>query len=78
MLVLDVYPARETKPEDFDLKALVKGISHPQIRFEPAIQNAVEYLQKALEEGDVLIVFTAGDAIQITDQLEQKFKVEEI
>jgi len=78
VIVMDVYPARETRPEDFDLEALVKEIEHPQIHFEPEIHTTVEYLQKALEEGDVLIVFTAGDAIKITDQLEQKFKVEEI
>ena len=78
VMMLDVYPARETKPEGFSPEEVVNKIEHPQIRFTPEIEAAVDYLQEALEEGDVLIVFTAGDAIKITDQLEQKFKVEEI
>ena len=71
VIVLDVYAAREEKPEDFEIKELARTINREDVHYIPEIKNATEYLSKELSPGDLLLVFTAGDAIEITDSLER-------
>jgi UDP-N-acetylmuramate--alanine ligase len=71
VVVLDVYAAREQKPDDFDIKDLVKTIKKKDTQHIPEIKDAVEYLLKELSPGDLLLVFTAGDAIEINVSLEK-------
>jgi UDP-N-acetylmuramate--alanine ligase len=71
VIVLDVYAAREKKPEDFDIRELVDKIKKEKVEFIPENKNAAEYLSDELSPGDLLLVFTAGDAIEITDSLER-------
>ncbi len=70
VIVLDVYAAREKKPPDFSLSRIVneiKGVEAIQISGKA---QAVQYLRNTLVAGDVLLVFSAGDAIEITQELE--------
>ena len=69
VIVLDVYAAREEKPEGFQIEDLVKAIDHRQIQFIPGIDQAVQYLSEELVSKDLLMVFTAGDAIKINDRI---------
>ena len=71
VVVLDVYAAREKKPDDFNIKELVKKIKNKDVSYIPEIKDAAEYLLVELSPGDLLLVFTAGDAIEITDTLER-------
>lgn len=73
VVVLDVFAAREEKPEDFSTADLVKEINHSDVLYIPERKKAVEFLQKELIAGDLLLLFTAGDAIEINVQLEQAF-----
>jgi UDP-N-acetylmuramate--alanine ligase len=70
VIVLAVYPAREEKPNHFDIYDLVDAIENPEVTFIKDNDDAAAYLQQELKQGDVLLVFTAGDAITITQQLE--------
>jgi len=71
VVVLDVFPARENKPVDFNIKELVSSIQHDQVEHIPGIERAVEYLKSELKPADLLLVFTAGDAIEISEQIEK-------
>jgi UDP-N-acetylmuramate--alanine ligase len=74
VIVLDVYAAREEKPPGFDMAGLVEGIHHNSVHFLPEISTAVSYLKQNLQEGDLLLVFTAGDAIEVTNRLQKFFQ----
>ncbi len=74
VVILDVYAAREERPEGFDMAELADRIHHPAVAFQPDLPGAVQHLQAKLERGDVLLVFTAGDAIKVTEELETIFQ----
>lgn len=67
VLVTDVYAARETKPKDFDIAGMVKSI--PNARFVPTFAAAKELLVAELKSSDVLIVMSAGDAINLSAEI---------
>ena len=71
VVVLDVYPARESKPEGFRISDLVLSIKHDRVQHVPGIEQAVELLKVELQPADLLLVFTAGDAIEINQQIEK-------
>jgi UDP-N-acetylmuramate--alanine ligase len=70
LVVLDVYEARETRPVDFSMQELVGALEHPQVKYFPDKKSASDYLKADLRYGDVLLVFSAGDAIEISQDLE--------
>jgi UDP-N-acetylmuramate-alanine ligase len=53
------------------MSGLVKEIDHPDLIFIPELGQAFEHLHNELTEGDLVLVFTAGDAIEINDRLEK-------
>ncbi|MCK4490596.1 MAG: hypothetical protein KAU23_10065, partial [Anaerolineales bacterium] len=71
VVVLDVFPSREEKPEDFSTADLVQEINHSDVLYIPERKKAFAFLHKELRAGDLLLIFTAGDAIEINVQLEQ-------
>ena len=71
VVVLDVYPARESKPEGFRISDLVSSIQHDRVQHISGIEQAVELLKAELQPADLLLVFTAGDAIEINQQIEK-------
>jgi UDP-N-acetylmuramate--alanine ligase len=76
VIVLDVYAAREQKPPDFSLPDLVGKISGKHALHIPGKDQAVEHLKNELERDDVLLVFSAGDAIEIIDALEKFYSTQ--
>ncbi|MCW5874556.1 MAG: UDP-N-acetylmuramate--L-alanine ligase [Anaerolineales bacterium] len=64
VLVTDVYAAREPLPQGFDLWPLVANI--PRAAFTPTFAQAQLALLTQLQPGDVLVVMSAGDAIQLS------------
>lgn len=71
VVVLDVYAAREQKPEDFSISDLISSIQHEHVQHISGIDQVVGLLKNELHPSDLLIVFTAGDAIEISEQIEQ-------
>lgn len=64
VLVLDVYAAREQRPADFSLEPLVAQL--PNAAFTPTFAQAYQALLAELAAGDVLVVMSAGDGIQLS------------
>jgi UDP-N-acetylmuramate--alanine ligase len=71
VLVLDVYEAREEKPDDFQMLDLVNAIQHDNVLYLRSNDLAAAYLEDELGAGDMLLIFTAGDAIEINDRVER-------
>ncbi len=65
VLVTEVYASREPK-QDFTSAMVVSSMRHPSVHFQAALEDATKYLRDHLRPGDVLIVFSAGDADQIS------------
>jgi UDP-N-acetylmuramate--alanine ligase len=71
VLVLDVYEAREGKPDGFQILDLVNAIQHKNVLYLPDHDQVAAYLEDQLRAGDMLLIFTAGDAIEINDRVEK-------
>ncbi|KAA3647062.1 MAG: UDP-N-acetylmuramate--L-alanine ligase [Chloroflexi bacterium] len=68
LVVTDIYAARERQPQGFDFQAVLSSIRHKQIHHTPTLQDAVDLLTHQVDTGDVVIVFSAGDAVAINPQ----------
>ncbi len=77
VIVTDVYAAREQKPSGFDISAIVRSIQHPSSRFVPTLVEAHDLVLSELKPGDVLIVMSAGDAIELSVKLFESLKEKE-
>lgn len=73
VIILDVYEAREGHPEDFRMEDLAASVNHEHALFLPELTQAAAYLEDQLKSGDMVLVFSAGDAIEINDRLEVFF-----
>lgn len=75
VLVTDVYAAREQRPADFDISAIVNSI--PGATFAKDLGVAQSMLGQELKAGDVLIVMSAGDAVSLSERVYQTLKQQE-
>lgn len=70
VLVMEVYPAREPIPEDgFSAREVVQAMPHTAVEFVPTIPQVTTRLMESLCSGDVVLVLSAGDADQISQQI---------
>ncbi len=65
VLVTEVYASREPK-QDFSSATLVSSMQHPRAHFTAGLQETANHLLDHLRPGDVVIVFSAGDADQVS------------
>ncbi|MFZ5856819.1 MAG: UDP-N-acetylmuramate--L-alanine ligase [Chloroflexota bacterium] len=65
VLVTEVYASREAK-QDFTSAMVVSSMRHPSAHFTAELNDTSKYLLDHLHPGDVLIVFSAGDADQVS------------
>ena len=72
VLVTKVYPAREEKPADFSIEKVVSEIESPQADYFEEFGALVQYLVGHLSPGDVVIVLSAGDAVEINNRLAEQ------
>jgi UDP-N-acetylmuramate--alanine ligase len=68
VIVTEVFAAREPK-EDFSSQDLVKAMKRPSARFLATTEDATEFLLKYARKNDVVLVLSAGDADQISEDL---------
>lgn len=67
VLVTEVYPARESAPDDgFTSRQVIAAMRHPDVRYTPALLDVQTELAKAVQPGSVVLVFSAGDAEQVS------------
>ncbi len=68
VIVTDVYAARE-KQGNFTSAQVVERMQHPNASFIPTLAGTTVYLLENLREGDVLLVLSAGDADQVSNDV---------
>ena len=66
VLVTEVYPARESQPDDFSQEQVAEAIQHDSVNYSGNLANTTEQLLQQVQPGDVVIVFSAGDATQVS------------
>ena len=69
VLVTEVYAAREAVDLDFSANQVVENMRHPDKHFIADLAQAPSFLVSRLHSGDVVVVLSAGDAIQISKEV---------
>lgn len=70
IVLTGVYASREVPTEGiFGSSEMFEVMQHPQKVFCPGLEEAFEYLLATLEEESVVLVFSAGDADQLSANL---------
>ncbi|MFN2145545.1 MAG: UDP-N-acetylmuramate--L-alanine ligase [Anaerolineales bacterium] len=69
VVVTGVYAAREKQMAGFELTQVSSAITGPHAQPIEALEDVTNYLLKEVQPGDVVIVFSAGDAIQVSEDL---------
>jgi UDP-N-acetylmuramate--alanine ligase len=69
VLITDVYAAREQPGEGPDVPDLIGQMAHPDVRYTPGFDDALDALAAGVRPGDVVIILSAGDAPQIGESL---------
>jgi UDP-N-acetylmuramate--alanine ligase len=68
VFVTDIYAAREPKQE-FTSAEIVSAMPHKSAHYTGSIEETTQHLLKNLENGDVLLVLSAGDADRISTEI---------
>ena len=65
----EVYRSREPLDANFSAQSVVQAMRHKDAHFVPTLPEVTRFLLARLKPGDVLLVFSAGDADQISAQI---------
>jgi UDP-N-acetylmuramate--alanine ligase len=65
VLVLDVYPARETDTLGVDVQELAQAIEHTDVRYTATTEQAVACLLAEAERDAVIMTLSAGDGNEV-------------
>jgi UDP-N-acetylmuramate--alanine ligase len=68
VIVTEIYAARE-QDTGFSAQQVVDKMNHKDARFIPSLNDAARYLNQNLTSGDILLVLSAGDATQISQEV---------
>jgi len=68
VIISEIFASRE-KQEDFSSRQIVPLIDHADVQYFGDLQSISAYLKKSLSKGDVLLVLSAGDADQISQDV---------
>jgi UDP-N-acetylmuramate--alanine ligase len=68
VVITEIFAARE-KSTGFSSSKIVEKVQNIPAIFAPTLEFASIYLQEKLLSGDVVLVLSAGDAIQINQDL---------
>jgi UDP-N-acetylmuramate--alanine ligase len=77
VIVTEIYRSREPA-QDYSSKELVKKMNDSSVKFIADLSDVKDYLIKNLQAGDVLIVFSAGDADQVSTQVLDQLRKREV
>ena len=70
VIVTEIYASRE-KTQDYSSRLIAENIHQTDVHFISTLQETSKFLQKELRSGDIVLVFSAGDANQINQDLSQ-------
>ncbi len=69
VLITEIFASRETPSQNESSLQLVQAMNHPDVHYLASNGQVVDYLVSNLKHGDVLMVLSAGDAIQISEEV---------
>ncbi len=69
VIITKVYAARENAPAAYSTEKLISSMEHEEVFYADEHPAAVTYLVDQVRPEDVIIVFSAGDATEISAQL---------
>jgi UDP-N-acetylmuramate--alanine ligase len=78
VIVTKVYAARETLPDGFSHKQIVDAIKNRKTHLVRELDETAGFLLEKVKPGDVVIVFSAGDAVEISALLYSTLKQREL
>ncbi len=73
VIITEIYASRE-KVRAYSSKTIVANMDHPDVRYIAQLQDVSKFLIRNLTDGDVLLVLSAGDANQISQDMLNYFK----
>jgi UDP-N-acetylmuramate--alanine ligase len=73
VVVTEIYAAREAR-NGFSSAQLVAQMKQPGTFFAPTLEDAAAFLKEEVQPGDVVLVLSAGDADQISQQLYESLR----
>ena len=65
VLVTDIFASRERPDGVTSGKSVVDAMEHPDVRFIPALDEALHALAAGVKPGDVVVTLSAGDANRV-------------
>ena len=77
VIVTEIYKSREPA-QDYSSLEVVKKMKRSSVKFIADLSDVMGYLIKSLQAGDVLIVFSAGDADQVSTQVLDQLRKREV
>jgi UDP-N-acetylmuramate--alanine ligase len=70
VVLTKIYAAREQPPADgFSSEQVAEAMKHTNVKYLADFSQVVEFLSDELMPGDVLLVLSAGDATQVSDDV---------
>lgn len=69
VVVMDIYPARETDTLGIDGATVAVSIGHPQVMYTGSVQTTVKTLRAHVRPGDVVITLGAGTSTDVAEGL---------
>jgi UDP-N-acetylmuramate--alanine ligase len=69
VIVLPIYPARETDTLGISSADIVAAMSHPDVRCAGSLEEAVVWLGTEVDSGDVVLTLGAGDGYRVGEWL---------
>jgi len=77
VVVTEIYRSREPA-QDYSSQEVVKKMKHSSVKFIADLSDVYGYLISNLQAGDILIVFSAGDADQVSTQVLDQLRKREV
>jgi UDP-N-acetylmuramate--alanine ligase len=77
VIVTEIYRSREPA-QDYSSQELVKKMKESSVKFIADLSDVKDYLIRNLQAGDVMIVFSAGDADQVSTQVLDQLRKREV
>jgi len=75
--VLQIYAARENDP-GYSAQVIADALPAGKAAYLPNFEAATDYLIEKIRPGDILIVFSAGDATQVSQSVYQQLATKEL
>jgi UDP-N-acetylmuramate--alanine ligase len=69
VIIVDIFRSREAPDPSVSAADIVRRMSHPDVRYIPALADASRTLIARLKPGDVLLTLGAGDGNVVGQQV---------